>query len=328
MLKKLGALCLATVAVATLGACSLRAPADYVVLYYQAGAGENKKFKECIQPGEAGDQPYDDQAFYLPTSLRTFKVEPGSADHDGTFNVGSAPDEKGQAGPQMAIRTTVDFYLNTFCGKDGKDAGSPVVQFWEKTGRRYGVSTDGDDESAFQVDKWLEVLRNTLLPVQDGLLQAEARKYDDDALDTNAGDIWAAMEKSISTKFNEQLRAKVGGDYFCGTGYDRTDPKCPDVFVDILGIDYKDQSIQNARNEVRVAEEQAKAELVRARAELEKANLLAAANRNPNYLAFAQLEAQVEIARLNLEAARACSANPNCTVIVGAPQNLGVNTGK
>lgn len=100
------------------------------------------------------------------------------------------------------------------------------------------------------------------------------------------------------------------------------------MFVDILGIDYVDQGIQTARNEVRKAEEEAKAELIRAKAELEKANLLAAANRNPNYLAFAQLEAAVEVARLNLEAAKACSSNPNCTVIIGAPQNMGINTGK
>jgi len=200
MRKKIAALLGAVALVATLGACSTRAPADYIILYYEAGAGENKKFKQCIPPGTDGPGVVDDQLFALPTSLRTFKVEPGSSDHNGTFNVGSAPDKNGQAGPQMAIRTTVDFYLNTYCGTDNKDANSPVVQFWEKTGRRYGVAGDGEED--FKIDKWLEVLKNTMLPVEDGLLQAEARKYDDDVLDTNANDVWAEMEKSISAKFN------------------------------------------------------------------------------------------------------------------------------
>jgi hypothetical protein len=332
MLKKIGTACLAVVAVLTIGACSTRSPVDYVLLRYGGGA-EDRSFEHCIQPGQSGDDVVDDYLYALPTSLRTWKVEPGSTDFDGVFNVGSAPDKNGQAGPQMAVRSTVEFYLNTYCGKpseDGKtanDASSPVVQFWEKTGRRYEVSTDGEDGSNFNVDNWKNVLKDTVHTVEEGLLQAESRKYDDDALDTNKDGIWEQMEKSLADKFNAQLRAKVGGDYFCGVTFDRSKPECPAVFIDILGIDYADKRIQDARVAVRVAEEDAKAEFLRAKAELEKANLLAQANRNPGYLEYAKLEAAKEIARLNYEAAKACSANPNCTVIVGVDE-VGVHAGK
>jgi hypothetical protein len=332
--NKVFALFGAAVLLFTLAACSTRAPADEIVLYYKAGAGDNKKFDQCIEPGTKGPGPVDDQIFYLPTSVRTWKVEPGSGDFDGYFYIGSAPDAKtGQAGLQMKVRTTIDFYLNTYCGepdKDGahKDATSPVVQFWEKTGRRYGVATDG--EGGFKVDKWKDVLKDTMHVVEEGILQEQGRKYDDDALDTNLNDIWATMEQDMSAKFNEQVRKKVGGDYFCGLEFVRTKPDCPPVFVDILGIDFADDGIQVARNDVYKAVKEGEADLARARAELEKANLLAQANRNPNYLEFAKLEAAKEIAQLNLEAAKACAANPNCTVIVGVSggAELGINTGK
>lgn len=332
MRNKIAAVLGLLVITAGLVGCSVRPPADEIYLVYNAG-NENKNFKECVEPGTKGPGVVDDDVYALPVSLRTWAViKDGSGDSKDPFVVGSAPDSKGQAGPQMAIWATVDFYLNTYCGDTSDDkagnADSPVVKFWEKTGRRawvdgHGVATSGED--GFQEDAWKKMLQNTLVSVEDALLQAEARKYRPDDLDTNANDVWATMEKNMSEAFNAAVKEKVGGDYFCGVTYDRTKPDCPALKIDITGVDYRDEGIQTARNNVRKAEEEAKAELIRAQAELEKANILAQANRNPNYLEFARLEAEVETARLQLEAAKACSSNPNCTVIVGAP--AGVNVG-
>lgn len=329
MKNKIAAVLGLLVVAAGLVGCAVRPPADEIYLVYSAGSGDDKKFKECVEPGTKGPQVVDDDYFALPTSQRDWTVAAdGSGDTKDPFVVGSAPDSKGQAGPQMAIWATVDFYLNTYCG-DGKDANSPVVKFWEKTGRRtwadgHGIAVSGED--GFQEDAWVKMLQNRLVTVENDLLQTEARKYRPDDLDTNANDVWAKMENDLTAKFNAAVRDKVGGDYFCGVTYDRTKPDCPAMKIDITGIDYRDEGIQKARNDVRKAEEEAKAELIRAQAELEKANILAQANRNPNYLEFARLEAQVETARLQLEAAKACSSNPNCTVIVGAPSGVNVGT--
>lgn len=312
---------------AGLAACSTRPPADEIWLIYNAGTSENKNFKECVEPGTEGPGVVDDEIFALPTSLRTWAVAAdGSGDTKDPFVVGSAPDDGGQAGPQLNIWATVDFYLNTNC--EG-GATSPVVQFWEKTGRRawvdgHGVSVDGED--GFKEDAWRKMLQNTLVSVEGALLQAEARKYRPDDLDTNLNDVWSKMEGELSSKFNAAVREKVGGDYFCGVAYNRAQKDCPPLKIDITGIDYNDPGIQTARNNVRKALEDRKAELIKAQGELEKANLLAQANRNPNYLEFAKLEAQVELARLQLEAAKACSANPNCTVVVGVSGGVNVGT--
>lgn len=329
MLKKIGAACLAVATVATLGACATRAPSDYIVLYYKAGAGDNKKFEECIEPGTDGKYPIDDEIFYLPTSLRTWAVLPEGGDSNQFFTVASAPDAKTkQPGPQMGVWVTVDFYLNTNCAK-GKD--SPIVQFWEKTGRRpwkdgKGIATAGED--GFNEDAWRAMLQAILVPVELGVLNEEARKYQADDLDSGKDGLWTKMEQAIGPAFNASLKTKVGGDYFCGSSYNRSVDTCPAITVDIVEINFADSGIQTARNNVFKAKQDREAELTRAQTELDKANLLAKANRNPQYLEFAKLEADLERAKLELQAAQACAANPNCTVIVGVGGSVGVHAGK
>lgn len=337
MLKKLGAAALTVVALVSLGACSTRPPADMIALYYKAGAGDNKKFEECIEPGTDGKYPVDDEVFYLPTSLRTWAVLPEGGDSNVFFTVASAPDPKtNQPGPQMGVWVTVEFYLNTNC-EDPDGTGpleakdSPIVQFWEKTGRRpwhdgKGISSSGED--GFNEDAWRKMLQNILVPVEVGVLNSASRKHSADDLDSDKDGLWAKMEAEIGPAFNAQLKTKVGGDYFCGSTYNRNLKTCPAVTVDIVEINFADPGIQAARNNVFKAKQEREAELTRAKTELDKANLLAQANRNPNYLEFAKLEADLERAKLELQAAQACAANPNCTLIVGVGANPGVFTGK
>lgn len=333
MKSKVAAIFGGLVLLISLTACSTRPPSDEIWLIYSAGSGDDKKFKECVEPGTKGPGVVDDEIYSLPTSLRTWNVSNSdSADSKNPFVVGSMA-AGGTPGPQMSVWATVDFYLNTDCDITDKNpkgtAGSPVVQFWEKTGRRPWVDGKGiasDGESAFNEDAWIKMLENILVTVENGLLQVESRKYSPDDLDTNNNDVWTKMEKDMSGRFNEAIRAKVGGDYFCGVTYDRKKDECPPVVIDITSIDYNDPSVQTARNEVLAAKIRAEAEVTRARAQLEKARILAEANSSPGYLELARLEAELEKARLQLEAAKACSANPNCTLVVGVDAN--VNTGK
>lgn len=329
MLKRILVACGLLALLAPIAACSTRPPADMIALYYKAGAGDNKKFEECIEPGTDGKYPVDDEIFYLPTSLRTWAVLQDGGDSNQPFTVASAVDPKtNQPGPQMAVWVTVDFYLNTNCAK-GKD--SPIVQFWEKTGRRpwkdgKGVSVSGED--GFSEEGWVAMLKAILVPVELGVINEESRKYISDDLDSNKGGIWTKMEQAIGPAFNASLKTKVGGDYFCGSSYNRNSEDCPPITVDIIEINFSDPGIQAARNNVFKAKQEREAELTRAQTELDKANLLARANRNPQYLEFARLEMELERAKLELQAAQACAANPNCTLIVGTGQDVGVHAGK
>jgi hypothetical protein len=296
---------------AALAACSTRPPVDELWLFYMNGPIDKKEFKSCVEPNTKGAWKANNDTFALPTSLRTWNVAPQGGDSNTPTVVGSKPDAAGQAGPQVGIWSTVEFYLNTNCDDGAK---SPAVQFWEKTGRRYQVS---DGSAIFNEGKWVTVLQNTLVPVQSKALQRVARDYTADEMDTNINDTWRKMEDAIQTEFTEQLRLKVGGDYFCGVTYNRASKECPPVRVSITDINYMDLTVQNKRAEVRAAAEDAKKRLIEAQAKVDEAKLLSQAARDANYMRLKELETF-------LQSAQACANNPNCTLVI-TPPGGGVN---
>lgn len=368
MKRKLPALLALTLLAPMLVACASRPPADEIYLYYDAGAGENKKFVECIEPGTKGKYPIDDEIYALPTSLRTWNIRvSGGGDTDKPIVSGSKPGPTGP-GPDVTIEATVEFYLNTDCDVSDKNpsglASSPVVQFWENTGRRgwatvdgvsVGVATQGED--GFQPDGWKNMLINTLVVSEEKALREETRKYTADELDVNQDGIWTRMERALAPSFIAQLKDKLGGNYFCGVGYKRgqevkwnewvsdgfetvPDPvdatktiqrekfkevertgDCPPVKISIMNVDFADGKIKEARAKVFAARAEAEAKLIAARAEEEASIILGRAASNEAYLRLKKIEA-------DLEAAKLCAANPNCTLIIGNSGDTNVNTGK
>lgn len=314
--RRAAALGVAGVILAGTAACSTRAPVDQIILYYAAGAGDNRTFVECIEPGTAGKFPVDDEIFALPTSLRTWNIRAEGGDTDKPIRSGSKPARDGQPGPEVVVYATAEFYLNTNC--EG-GSSSPVVQFWEKTGRRPWVDGKGvavDGEEGFQLAAWRVMLLNTLVPAEEKAIREETRKYTADELDANLDGVWKKMEDALGATFLAELKAKTGGDYFCGPTFDRTKPDCPPIRISITDINLSDQGIVDARAAVFKAEQEAKARLIAAQAKLEESRILGQAAQNAAYLELKRIEA-------DLEAAKACAANPNCTLIIGG--NAGVN---
>ncbi|WP_210934931.1 SPFH domain-containing protein [Micromonospora sp. C51] len=302
--RRHGAAALALASMTALVACSYRTESDEIVLYYNSGAGENTTFRECIEPGTSGPEPVDDQIYTLPTSLRTWNIRPSGGDSDQPIKSSSKAGPNGQAGPEVVVYATAEFYLNTNC--DGGE-NSPVVQFWEKTGRRYGVSNASGE---FNDEGWRRMLTNTLVSAEEKVLRELTRMHTADDLDANTNGIWTEIERQLGTRFNEELRARTGGDYFCGPTYDRTRKDCPPVRIAISDINYADPKIAEARAAVVVERQRAEASYIAAQAKVREAQLLAQANKTPGYL-------ELERAKLQLQAAQACAANPNCTLLVG-----------
>jgi hypothetical protein len=315
------------VVAATTAACSTRANSDEIILYYAAGAGDNKEFRECIKPGEAGTYPFDDEIYSLPTNQRTWNIRPEGGDSKVPITSGSKPSADGQPGPSVSIYATADFFINVDCA-GGKT--SPVVQFWERAGRRYEISANG--ENGFSNKNWIKMMMNTLVPAEEKALREQTMRYSADELDANLGGVWSKIEAQLGNTFMVELKSKLGGEFFCGTGYaggrkttwdetvvnaDGTTAKrkaegtCPPIRVSISDINFTDPGIAEARNKVYKAKAESEAALIAARAEVDKAALLSKAAADGAYLRMKEIEAQ-------LEAAKACAANPNCTIIVGA----------
>lgn len=369
-----GGIFLAVAAVlGTLTACSTYAAPDQVILYYSAGTGENREFQECIQPGTSGSYPIDDEIFALPTSLRTWNIRPEGGDSDKPIASGTLPamvNGASQPGPEVVVYATADFYLNSDCG-DGKGREddeettgykSPIVKFWEQTGRRDwcgkgGISADGED--GFNGEAFRCMLLNTLLPAEEKALRQETRKFSADVLNDNIDNVWATMERNLAPTFQRELRAKLGGDFFCGAGYDggrkvkwteweqgkMRNPEnggellpevdanglpvyhevekidtCPPVRITITDVNFRDKGIADSRARVTVAENDAKAKQIEANGQAERAATLEGVGNSPGYIRLQEIEAQ-------REAAEACKASKNCTVIIGAAPSTSLPVG-
>lgn len=332
----------------SLSACSTYAPADMVILYYTSGTGENREFHECIEPGKSGDYPIDDEIFALPTSIRTWNIRPKDGDTNVPITSGTLPvavdgaDGGTQPGAEVKVYATADFYLNTDCSK-GKN--SPIVKFWESTGRRYGISADG--ENGFSEGNFRKLLLNTFVPAEETAIRQETRKYNADNLDANIDAVWTTMERNLAPGFQRSLRDKLGGAYFCGTGYaggrettwkewepvtdaagtavlddnhqptyEEVDKKgtCPPVRITITDVGFSDPDVAKARARVYTAEQNAKANRIDAQAQRDRAAILNRSANNPNYVELQRIDAQ-------RAAADACRHAKDCTVVVDGRGN-------
>jgi hypothetical protein len=346
--RRVGAALAAVAVLSTVVACSSRAEPDEIGLYYTKGSVEGTKFQECVEPSTKGPGTVNDEIYWLNTGLATWNIQPEGGDTAEPITAGTKPDATGQAGPQVHVWATTEFYLNSDCtDENGQETtAAPVVLFWEKTGRRYKVTADIRDGN------WKNMLLNTLVPVLNRTMQSVTRNFTADELDANIGDTWAKAEALMRDEFTAQLRAKVGGDYFCGPEYQRDKEvtwvqktvkketgkdvagkpvdvfvfgpdesksgTCSPVKVTISNIDYADKGLQDARAATRKAAEDAKRRLIEAKAKVDESNILAKSASDPNYMRLKELETALAIAQ-------ACAANPNCTLVVGGNGTI-VNT--
>lgn len=335
-----GALAAALLATLALTGCSTRAEADQIVLYYKAGAGDNRAFDSCILPGKSGKYPVDDVTFPLPTSLRTWNIRPEGGDTSDWIKTSSKPASTGAAGPEMGIYAKVEFYLNTDCSK-GKN--SPIVQFWERTGRRYAVAKDG----SFNEAGWNTMLKNTLIPAEESALRKFTKGYTSDELDVDLNGAYDKIEVAAAQVMQEMLNESVGGsDYFCGPAYrggaevawteskldaegrvvtEERKGTCPPVKIEITDINYADPEIAKQKAALFAAKQKAEADVVAAEAKVREAKALAEANKTPGYL-------ELEKAKLQLQMVQACAASQNpggCVNVIGANAGqVNVNPGQ
>lgn len=351
----------------TAAACATTAEPDYLVIQYDKGANGGLKYKDCIQPSHKGPGVVNDQNVVLPVNLRTWYIKAdGTGDSTTPITTGTKPDDavkdasgdvvtQAQPGPDVDLWTQADFYLNTDCTGG---ATSPIVQFWEKTGRRYQVSKQGSDDDIsdyFNVNNFKTMLQNTLVAAEEKAARTASRQFDADDLDTNANGVWARLETLMSTTFTTELTAKLGGaNYFCGaqfqrgtdgtpvdvkwddqvadatqpTGY-KTVPNhgtCPPVHISIQDVNYHDPSIAAARASAYAAQQNARAAQINAQSQLDTANKLKQGGAEAAKIQEQNNELQIEKERT--KQIQACSqANRAVCVVGGGGAGVNVNAG-
>lgn len=305
------------VAIALLGlsACSTISDPDEIGLYYMKGPSDGYEFGECVAPGTTGPMEMNNEIIYLPASLRTWVIDDAEgSDSRAEIVVSAAPQDNQPSGVQVKVATKTTFFLNTFC--DSK--GGVVREFWEKIGRRYSADTQ---------DGWKRMLEAEMVPVQKTIIKDVLREYQADPLIANAGGVQAEAQKKISERLAIEFNRLAGGKFFCGPSFVPTRADCPPLEMLIIGVEYADPGIQQARNEKQKAQELAAAQLVKA--EAEAAALVAKANGERDaaaalaglYSSPGWVSLQKTIAT-NAALVEACKAAKECKLIVGADGNL------
>lgn len=288
--------------IASGAACSEIAPPDEMGLYYLQGSSDGYKFDHCYDPGSTTDAVWNNSVVLVPASLRTWNIAaPGTpgADSNTPITVNSAPEVGQPSGVQVNLWTQTNFSLNTFCGKDNDDPNSPLVQWWEKIGRRYHADTP---------DGWKAMLTATIVTALETSSRSVVRGYTADVLVSGAKR--EEVQNKIAELFQAEIKRLSGGEFFCSPTFDRRNPKCGEVQVLLKDVDYSNPSIQAARDEKQAAVEKAAAAVAAAQGQVDAADKLKGLYNNPAWV-------ELQKAQLQLEQVKACAANPNCTVVVG-----------
>lgn len=289
--------------------CSTVAANDEVGLYYNQGSIDGDVFSHCIEPGEAGDASWNNEVYFLPVNQRTWNIGGEGADSGAPIVSSSKPQEGQPSGVEVQVWPKVTFKLNSFCDKEG----GLLKPFWENLGRRYGADT---------AEGWRKMLLEVLVPPLEKSVRDVTRNYSADALVGNVEGIIATVQTEISAQFTRELKRMAGGDYFCGPSFSRASKDCPAVELLIKDVTFNDPGIQAARNEKQKAVELAAAQLAKAQGEAaalvaeaegkrDAAAALQALYANPNWVALQK-------SMNELEAVKACAANPNCHVFLGS----------
>lgn len=306
-MKKVVLACLLIAGLFGATACSEIAAPDKVGLWYAQGQSDGNRFDHCVKPGTSDDVSFNDTVYWVPNSLRTWNAAPEGGDTNVPLTVTAKPDNGQTSGLEVKVWTQTNFVLNTFCGTDEKDGGSPLPQWWNKIGSRFGADTDAG---------WINMLKNTVVPALEKAKNV-LRDYTADEL--VSGVATAKAQDAFAKTFTDELARLSGGAFFCGPSFDRAKADCPPAEVSIKDVDFSDPGVQAARNDKQKAIEQAAAKVAEAQGAVAAANAQKELYNNPAWVALQKANVQLEIAK-------ACGQNPNCHMVMGADGTI-ITTG-
>lgn len=307
-------------------ACTTTTSPSHVGLYYYVGPREGNRFDHCTTPSKTDSYPVNDEIYYVPIDGRTWYIDESEGSDSKDLTVVTAKPEPGQTtGIAVKIGSQTSFMLNSYCGADGKDKASPLLQWWEKYGRGYGADVDpGLSAQEQRKDPgWVNMLRNVLVPALNTAIKDSAKNYPASALVSGAanspmevdGAKRDGLRAEIGTAMASELRRLTGGDYFCGPTFTRISPQCPPVEV-TTQAEYASEDLLKAQGEKQAAVERAAAAVAEAQGKVDAANKLGALLNNPAWLDYQK-------ALLQFQAVQECSRNPNCTIVMpGAAVNV------
>lgn len=291
-------------------------PVDQIGLHYSGGPIDGQRFQGVIEPG-SGTRflGLQDTLVLLPVTQRDYTASTADGADGGPI---IAP---AQGGVEMQFDVAAYFTLNT--------GDETVRQFYE----RVCIKFDCDS-----VDGWDEMLRvNFRGPIEQAIQQSireftvdeiyAGQAADDGGSDDDAVAILEQVQDQIAADLKENINTVLGGAYFCGPTFNRSQPEvCPDFEFQITSAVPTSEAVrasfaENAasRQAIVTAENNAAAAVAEAEGQRRAQEALNGLYADPGYVAY-----------LNALALQDCARNSNCTLVVtpgGTNVNVGTNPG-
>jgi hypothetical protein len=285
-------------------------PVDKVGLHYSGGPLEGQHFEGSVSPGTR-TKFYGllESVYELPATQRTYIVSKHAGEGDRReADVIQAPSSEG---------VIFDFEAATYFKLNTDDA--VVRKFFEQVCLKYhctDLSVGGG---------WDQMLNDTLRQQLESAIQDQSRRFSTDDLANNP-DALKAIQDAIAPEIKQRVNSVIGGNYFCGPGFDREHPgTCPDFTFIIKKVTAPESIRANyaAVKASQIAIEQARNDATKKRVEAEGE----AAKQNALRAAQSLTPEQIDFVRA--QAMATCAANTNCTLVIseGGGGQVNVNTG-
>jgi hypothetical protein len=272
-------------------------PADKVVLHYTGGPIEGEHFVKVVDPG-SGTRFFGllDNAYELPATQRNYIMSkhPDEGDTRRAEYVGAPAADKVVTEWESATY----FKMNT---------GPAVLRrFFEQICLKYGC-TDLSPGGG-----WDHMLADTFRQQIVAAIQEQARQYSSEQIYADP-DTLRRMQTDIGASLKKRVNDVLGGEFFCGPGFRREAPGCPEFSFVIKEISLPGnvQDQYNANRAAALAVEKARAEAE------SQAALAAAPELTPGQIAYIRAQAELE-----------CARRPDCVLVVGnGASGVQVNAG-
>jgi hypothetical protein len=266
-------------------------PVDKVALHYTGGPIQGERFKKVVAPG-TGTHFYGlfEQLFELPATQRSYIMSKDATQGDARRSeyVGAPSADKVMTEWESATY----FTLNT--------RPDVLRRFFEQICLKY-TCTDLKPGGG-----WDRMLADTFRQQIVAAIQAEARRHLSEDIYANA-DTFRLMQANVGSTLKQRVNDVLGGEYFCGPGYDAGKPGCPEFSFVIkevtLPANVRDQ--YNANRASALAVDKARADA------LSQAALRTAPDLTAGQIDYIRAQAELE-----------CARRAQCVLVIGG----GVNT--
>lgn len=275
-----------------------KTPADKIAISYGGGMFEGAQYQQTVEPGSGlVFNGLFDKWYEYPTTQRNYIVSSveGEGDRANVDGIRAFTSDK----VETVTELTVTFKLNT----------NEIRDFHEKIGLKF---------NAWEDDGWDRMLNDNFRQPLENSVQQVIRQFDVDKIASDT-EVLTQVQDAVESTLKAEVNKLLGGDYFCGPGFEIGQEDCPNFKVVVKRISLPEGVVaaferqETSAAEVVSAQNDALAKKERAEGEKAQQEVLTQ-SLTPEYISYLEVLAQDK-----------CAQNTNCVLVVGGGNGTNIN---